>query len=264
VLTLDGSQGEGGGQILRSAVALALVTGTPVRIENIRAGRKRVLEGGTHNPWSPPFDALDRAFAPLLRRMGARLDLSLERHGFHPAGRGRVVVGVEPVARWTPLVLPERGATVCRRARVLVSRLPAGVADRERDALLRRLGWESDEVRTVEVEAAGPGNAIVCEVESEHVTDVFTAFGARGVQAGTVARDAAAQVRRYLAARAPVGETLADQLMLPLALAGAGSYVTGPLSSHARTNLDVLARFDIPRLRVAPARDDRTFTIQAG
>jgi RNA 3'-terminal phosphate cyclase len=52
--------------------------------------------------------------------------------------------------------------------------------------------------------------------------------------------------------------------MLPLALAGAGSYVTGPLSSHARTNLDVLARFDIPRLRVAPARDDRTFTIQAG
>ncbi|HEY0705953.1 MAG TPA: RNA 3'-terminal phosphate cyclase, partial [Polyangia bacterium] len=41
MLVLDGSEGEGGGQILRSALGLALVTGTPIRIENIRAGRPR-------------------------------------------------------------------------------------------------------------------------------------------------------------------------------------------------------------------------------
>src|SRR3954471_4678945 len=41
MLTIDGSQGEGGGQILRSALALALITGTPFRIDNIRAGRPR-------------------------------------------------------------------------------------------------------------------------------------------------------------------------------------------------------------------------------
>jgi len=39
--TIDGSQGEGGGQILRSTLALSMCTGTPVRIENIRAGRKK-------------------------------------------------------------------------------------------------------------------------------------------------------------------------------------------------------------------------------
>ena len=38
---IDGSQGEGGGQILRSSLALAMCTGTPIRIENIRAGRKK-------------------------------------------------------------------------------------------------------------------------------------------------------------------------------------------------------------------------------
>ena len=38
---IDGSQGEGGGQILRSALALSMCTGTPVRIENIRAGRRK-------------------------------------------------------------------------------------------------------------------------------------------------------------------------------------------------------------------------------
>ena len=41
MLLIDGSQGEGGGQILRTALALSLVTGTPFRIERIRAGRPR-------------------------------------------------------------------------------------------------------------------------------------------------------------------------------------------------------------------------------
>lgn len=41
MIQLDGAQGEGGGQILRSALALAAVTGTPFRIAGIRARRAR-------------------------------------------------------------------------------------------------------------------------------------------------------------------------------------------------------------------------------
>ncbi|MCE4615510.1 MAG: RNA 3'-terminal phosphate cyclase [Aeropyrum sp.] len=37
---IDGSMGEGGGQILRTAVALSAVTGRPIRVFNIRAKRK--------------------------------------------------------------------------------------------------------------------------------------------------------------------------------------------------------------------------------
>jgi RNA 3'-terminal phosphate cyclase (ATP) len=40
MITIDGSYGEGGGQILRTSLALAALTGQPLRIENIRAGRK--------------------------------------------------------------------------------------------------------------------------------------------------------------------------------------------------------------------------------
>lgn len=41
MITIDGSQGEGGGQVLRSALTLSLATGTPFRIEKIRAGRDK-------------------------------------------------------------------------------------------------------------------------------------------------------------------------------------------------------------------------------
>ena len=39
MLTIDGSFGEGGGQILRTSVAMAAITETPVRIRNIRSNR---------------------------------------------------------------------------------------------------------------------------------------------------------------------------------------------------------------------------------
>ena len=38
-LRIDGSQGEGGGQILRTAVSLSAITGTPIEVTNIRAKR---------------------------------------------------------------------------------------------------------------------------------------------------------------------------------------------------------------------------------
>ncbi len=41
MVTIDGSYGEGGGQILRTSLALSQVTGKPFAIRNIRAGRKK-------------------------------------------------------------------------------------------------------------------------------------------------------------------------------------------------------------------------------
>ncbi|MFZ6031411.1 MAG: RNA 3'-terminal phosphate cyclase [Chloroflexota bacterium] len=41
MIHIDGASGEGGGQVLRSSLTLSILTGQPVRLENIRAGRSK-------------------------------------------------------------------------------------------------------------------------------------------------------------------------------------------------------------------------------
>ena len=53
----------------------------------------------------------------------------------------------------------------------------------------------------------------------------------------------ARETRAYIAADVPVGQHLADQLLLPLALAGTGEFRTMPLTLHSETNLHVIGKF---------------------
>lgn len=80
-------------------------------------------------------------------------------------------------------------------------------------------------------------------LEHQHVTEVFCGFGEKEVRAETVAKDLISQVRQYVASGAAVGEHLADQIMLPFALAGGGQFATDRVSQHAITNAGVIERF---------------------
>lgn len=318
MIVIDGSQGEGGGQVLRSSLSLSLITGKPFRIENVRAKRSKPgllrqhltavcaaaeigeaalegaeigsmsltfvpkgvragdykfsigtagstmlvfqtlvlplalagapstveLEGGTHNPTAPPFDFMARAFLPLLRKMGAEVELELKRPGFYPAGGGCVRATIAPARQFAPLVLHERGEIVRKEARAVVANLPYSIAEREVKTVGEELGWpEESLVAHTLTGSTGPGNLISVFVESEHVTDVFTAFGMRGVRAEAVAHDAAKQARRYINSGAAVGEHLADQLLLPMAVGEGGGFSTTPLSGHSTTNIEVIRKF---------------------
>jgi RNA 3'-terminal phosphate cyclase (ATP) len=318
MITIDGSFGEGGGQILRSSLALSLVTGKPFCIQNIRARRSRpglmrqhltavcaamdvgqaevkgadvgstfiefvprtvragdfhfavgtagsatlvlqtilpallvadqpsrlVLEGGTHNPYAPPFDFLSEAFLPVIETMGPKVRAELERPGFYPAGGGRFTVQITPVPRLQGIERTQRGELCHCGARALVARLPASIGERELTTLRRELpladeGWRVEEVTN----SLGPGNALMVKVVHQEATEVFVGFGERRVSAETVAQRAAKQVKRYVAAEVPVGPYLADQLIVPLALAGQGKFRTVNLSRHTKTNLAVVQQF---------------------
>lgn len=205
-----------------------------------------VLAGGTHNSMAPPFDFLVRTFLPLINRMGPQVSARLEAYGFYPAGGGRFVVDVEP-GDLQPLELRARGEVRARRARVLCANLPPSVGTRERDRLAQLLSWPPSQIAIEHVESRGPGNAVLIEVESEALTEVFTAFGKRGRRAEAVVDDVVAEYRRYIEHDVPVGEHLADQLILPFALAGGGHLRTVPLTAHTRTQIETVRAFmDVP------------------
>ncbi|MBV9958818.1 MAG: RNA 3'-terminal phosphate cyclase [Acidobacteria bacterium] len=318
MLTIDGSYGEGGGQIIRTSLALSLVTGKAFRVERVRANRQRpglqrqhltavlsaakignasvegarvgatefsfipgevtpgeysfsigtagsaslvmqallpplmiadapsvlAIEGGTHNLHAPPFEFLQKAFLPLVNRTGPRVSLELERYGFYPPGGGRINVLIEPTGERRRLDLLLRGEILRRRARALVVRLPPHIAERELAVLGDELGWNEDELELeTSSNAVSPGNIVTVEISSEHLTEVFTGMGERGVRAEVVASRAASEAQEYLSLDVPVGVHLADQLLIPLALGGGGRYVTGPLSLHTRTNIEIVRKF---------------------
>jgi RNA 3'-terminal phosphate cyclase (ATP) len=202
------------------------------------------LIGGTHNPGAPPFDFLQHTYLPIINRMGPQVQATLERPGFAPAGGGCWDVTIRPVKKLKPIELLERGAILRQRCQATITGLPRHIAERELASAGEVLDWPAEcfEVEELPPEY-GPGNIFKVSVESEYISQVFTSFGQRGVRAERVGQDAAEQARRYLAANVPVGDCLADQLLLPMALAGSGRYKTLAPTRHAQTNMEIIRLF---------------------
>jgi RNA 3'-terminal phosphate cyclase (ATP) len=319
MIRIDGSSGEGGGQILRSSLSLSLATGKAFRIENVRAKRERpgllrqhltavlaaaeiggaevegaslrsrilafvpgqvragqhrfvvgtagsgtlvlqtilpalmtasgashiTIEGGTHNLAAPPFDFLQKCFLPVINRIGPKVTVSLERYGFYPAGGGSFTATIEPCARLSPVNLTERGEITRRSAAAIVANLPRAIAQRELDTVANLLNWAKEATEIVETKnSVGPGNIVLIEMATAAgISEMFCGFGRLGASAESVAAEAAKEARAYLASGAAVGEHLADQLLLPFALAGGGAFTAERLNRHARTNMDVISSF---------------------
>ena len=213
-----------------------------------------VIEGGTHNPMAPTFEFLDRTFLPQVRRMGVDAEFILERHGFYPAGGGKLRASLRP-SRLTPSSWGERGKARGVDARALVSNLPLGIAKRELGTVFAALDWPRNAGKSLRVESNGPGNALLLAATFDSGCTVVSSIGSKGKRAEDVAQEAADEMQRFLDDGAPIDEHLADQLLLPMALAGGGEFVTGAPSLHTRTNASVIARF-LPVQTSFTQRDD--------
>jgi RNA 3'-terminal phosphate cyclase (ATP) len=320
MIEIDGSDGEGGGQIIRTSLGLSLLTDQAVKLKNVRAKRSRPglqrqhlmavlaaaevgqarvtgaelhsqeltfvpgrivpgdytfdigtagstglvlqtllpplmtaqgtsriwIKGGTHNPLAPTAGFLQRAFAPALAKFGPRVSIEARPFGFYPVGGGQLCVTIEPREALNIVSLKQRGHVLQRSATAYVSHLPLHIAQREIDVIAQGLSWskENAELNAVALkDTSGPGNAIEITIECEHASEVVTSIGERGRRAEEVARQAVDEAARYLDANVPIGEHLADQLLLPLALAGGGEFLTGPLAMHSLTNMQTIERF---------------------
>lgn len=318
MIIIDGSQGEGGGQVVRNACALSLVTGQAFRITNARGGREKpglmrqhvtaveaacaigrascdglsvgtteitftpgqveageyhfavgtagstslvlqtilmplvlangpsrlVLEGGTHNIFAPPFDFIARSFLPIINRMGPAVRAKLVRHGFYPRGGGRIEIDISP-APLKQIECIKRGAALAQSATAVFAAIPPEVADREIKVIRKLLPeWPEEALSVRELpEDQGPGTILLLEAVFENVTEIVSGFGKLGLSAEKLAGTAANRMAGYLASEAFAGSYLADQLLLPFAIAGGGKYTCVKPSQHCRTAADVISRF---------------------
>ena len=211
---------------------------------------------------APPFDFIARVFLPILNRMGPRVEARLIRHGFFPRGGGRIEVDIAP-APLAAIDCLDRGALRSVSATALFAGLPFEIAEREIETARKLLDWPDEAFAVRQLpEEMGPGNALLLEAEFDHVTEIVTGFGKLGVSAESLAKTAAQRMAGYLASPAFAGPYLADQLLLPFALAGGGAFTTVKPSQHARTAADIIALFT-GRLFTFTQQADGTHLVQA-
>jgi len=317
MIVIDGSQGEGGGQIFRSSLTLAMCLGKSVRIQNIRAGRPRpgllrqhltcvraaqtisgaqvagdelgstevtfkpgkveageyrfsvgsagstslvfqtilmplffsegesevTFEGGTHNGFSPSYDYIDQCFLPAIRGLGYRAKVELDRFGFYPAGGGSWKASIMTVDSIRPIELVERGQVIDTRAVATSSRIPEHINERELAQVKKKFFWPDESLQPRMVESEGPGNIVSLQIASENITEVIEVVGEKKLSAERVAGRAIKSAKEYLESAVPVGEHLADQLLLPMVLGNGGQFRTLRPSLHFLTNVDVIKHF---------------------
>lgn len=327
MLQMDASHGEGGGQILRSALTLSLLTGVPLHIENIRAGRTKpglrpqhlaavraaaaisagqvkgdhiasgellfhpgpvnagkyhfeigtagaatlvlqtiflplsfapsrsvvTITGGTHVPWSPCFHYLDEHWLPFMRRMGFQAALTLERPGFNPLGGGVLRAQIAPAVEISPLSITQRGKLKQIRGISAVVGLPREIAKRQRLRVVARLGskFPLNDIRIAEIDAPTKGTWITLVAEFERGQACYCALGAPGKRAEAVADEVADAIETFMQTDGAVDRYLADQLLLPMALARGKSIVrTERITQHLQTHAWVIEQFSAARIEI--------------
>jgi RNA 3'-terminal phosphate cyclase (ATP) len=323
MILIDGSEGEGGGQMLRSALGLSMRTGEAFTIKKIRAGRSKpglmrqhltavnaavklcdatvsgdrigsselvfkpgavkhgsyrfavgtagstslvlqtvlpallmmegesqlTLEGGTYGAFAPPFDFLKESFLPCVERAGAGLSLEMRAPGFYPAGGGSVLARVSGRGKLKGFSLMERGELKGQKAVAHFAHIDPKAARECLSLIQGVMGWPDSALKMRQyTQCSGPGFVVTVHLEYEHVTEVITGFGAGETGMMGISGEVVKEAKAYLASTAPVGEHLADQVMLPLALAaasggGGGEFRCVFMSGHSRTHVGLIEKF---------------------
>lgn len=320
MIEIDGSEGEGGGQVLRSALTLSLLTRQPFRITAIRGRRKKpglraqhmaavraarevgqarvdgcqpgsqeltfepaglypgdyhieigtagssslvlqtillplmhardpssvVIVGGTHVPWSPTFDYIQQVWIPAIKNLGYQAEIKLKQAGYFPKGGGRIETWVQPVGDRKAVEILERGPLTRVSGTSLSSNLPDHVAQRQRDQMVKRLDHLDlpAEIEIKRVPSPGVGSAVLVAGSDGAARFGFSALGAKGKPAERVADEALDQLLSFLNTNASVDRYLADQLLIPLALAsGRSRLVIETGTTHFTTNAEIIGKF---------------------
>lgn len=339
MIKIDGSYGEGGGQILRTALSLSAILNKPFQIYNIRKGRKKpgllaqhltgvnaakvitkakvtgnefgslsltfepmginggeyefnvaeergsagaitlvaqtilpilfyadreskvTLKGGTHVPFSPPFDYLKDILLPFAAELGFEAKVSLKQYGFYPVGGGEVVLEIKnqrkPIHSQSSSEFKTRGKLNGLSIISKIANLPASIAERQKNRLEQKLqkylstqpGCQLTEQCEV-VKANCPGTYLFLTAAFQNIRAGFSALGEKGKPAERVGDEVGNQFEEYFESNGVFDSHLADQIITLLALnRKPTSFSTNKITNHLLTNIWVINQF-LPEIKI--------------
>lgn len=251
--TFDVAQVARGG----SAGSVSLIAQTVLLPLALTPGASELtLRGGTHVPWSPVYDYLKRVYLPTLRWMGVEAKVQIVKWGWYPVGGGEVkltIQGLPAGARPEGLSLLQRGSLLRVRGVSASSSLPKHVRQRQEGTALQvlRSNGVNPRLDVLDAPSRGTGSVVFLWAEFENVLAGFTALGEKGKPAERVAEEASQALLAYLHGDGALDRHLADQVILPMALAdGPSSFTTEVVTQHLLTNAWVVNQFFPGRVQV--------------
>ncbi len=334
MIEIDGSLGEGGGQILRTALSLSAILGVPFRIKNIRVKRKRPglmpqhlagvksageltnaeikggflgstelefspkglnlatrtqeliwdvagergsagavtlviqtvlpimffssqpmrakIRGGTHVPFSPIYEYLERVLLPFLRTIGFQVESQIRAYGYYPIGGGEVVITTQPVRREQikGVELLDPGSLKELRVVSAVSLLSESIAWRQANRLKERLGKEPDKIEVKTADGRSPGTYLFLLAQYEKVSAGFSGLGEKGKPAEKVADEVYEKFRAHNQTKMALDPNLSDQVLIFFALSrNPFTFTTSRVTEHLKTNIQIITTF-LPNYKI--------------
>ncbi|MEI2583562.1 RNA 3'-terminal phosphate cyclase [Scytonema sp. PRP1] len=254
--TFDVSEAREGGSagavgLVLQTVLLPLVLATGCR--DVACNVSTVtLRGGTHVTHSPSITYIQEVYLPTVQRMGVQVEVELKAWGWYPQGGGEVQLLISG-GSISGINLVERGDLQQVRGLAVVTELPSHIPQRmaSRAENVLREAQLKPSVQPLRAKGVAPGAGLFLTAEYENSLAGFGALGRIGLPADKVADMACEELLKFHQTGAPVDEHLADQLLLPAALASTRSeYRVPEVSTHLTTNAWVIEQFGLARVKV--------------
>lgn len=202
------------------------------------------LKGGTHVRWSPSVHYLQQVYLSTLFEIEVQASIEVQRYGFYPAGGGVLTATLPDVSLpLSALTCTERGTLQQIQGEAVSCNLPAHIAKRMARQATSRLDNTNTslDIAPKVVDSAGPGAGLFLATHYEHSRAGFMVLGEPGKPSEQVADEACDALLQFHRADAPIDPHLADQLLLPLALAdGQSVFRTTRITGHLQTNAHVI------------------------